>query len=132
MTRSASPIGRSLNKSPAKSTRCRRTDHSYGFALSRSRFAPVCADSVASQRFYCWRSHPSSARRGIRSLAIHSHLDRPPLQLEHHYFPPSPSGRGQGEVSGFAIDLRPTLFSSQSCGFLQIIEPYHPMRKEIQ
>ena len=36
--------------SPAKSSRCRRTDH------------PVCADSVASQRFYCWRSHPSSVR----------------------------------------------------------------------
>src|SRR5438034_8789810 len=26
-----------------------RTDHYYGFALSRSRFAPVCAASVASQ-----------------------------------------------------------------------------------
>src|SRR5438128_10661336 len=26
-----------------------RTDHSYGFALSRSRFAPACAPSVASQ-----------------------------------------------------------------------------------
>src|SRR5262245_46387664 len=29
----------------------RRTDHYYGFALSRSRLAPVCGASVASQLF---------------------------------------------------------------------------------
>src|SRR6059036_3399895 len=28
-----------------------RTDHYYGFALSRSRFAPVCAAFVASRHF---------------------------------------------------------------------------------
>src|SRR5881628_2281188 len=28
-----------------------RTDHYYGFALLRSRFAPVCASSVASRHF---------------------------------------------------------------------------------
>jgi len=29
-----------------------RTDHYYGFALSRSRFAPVCAAFVASRHFF--------------------------------------------------------------------------------
>ena len=49
--------GRDINKNVAKpplkertgwsdrrNVALRRTDHSYGFALSRSRFAPVCAE----------------------------------------------------------------------------------------
>ena len=35
-----------------------RTDHYYGFALSRSRFAPVCAAFVASQHFLDGASTP--------------------------------------------------------------------------
>src|SRR6059036_1432922 len=35
-----------------------RTDHYYGFALSRSRFAPVCAASVASQHLLDGASTP--------------------------------------------------------------------------
>src|SRR6058998_1351274 len=37
--------------SSAPASKASRTDHYYGFALSRSRFAPVCAAFVASRHF---------------------------------------------------------------------------------
>src|SRR5207302_953972 len=51
--------------SSAKSRTC-RSDHYYGFALSRSRFAPVCAAFGGFAPSYWWRILPSSARRGMR------------------------------------------------------------------
>src|SRR5436853_6152478 len=51
--------------SSAKSRTC-RSDHYYGFALSRSRFAPVCAAFGGFASSYWWRIHPCSARRGRR------------------------------------------------------------------
>ena len=51
--------------SSAKSRTC-RSDHYYGFALSRSRFAPVCAAFGGFAPSYWWRILPSSARRGMQ------------------------------------------------------------------
>src|SRR5215831_18331757 len=41
------------------------TNRHYCFALSGSRFAPVCATKEASRRFYFWTSHPALERRGV-------------------------------------------------------------------
>src|SRR5215813_12093113 len=43
----------------------RRTDHPYGFALSRSRFAPVCGFFGGFATFINAAAFPSSAGRGI-------------------------------------------------------------------
>jgi len=50
-----------------------RTDHYYGFALSRSRFAPVCAAFVASRHFLDGAATLEASRYRARA-------PRPPLR----------------------------------------------------
>src|SRR5438034_1267680 len=50
-----------------------RTDHYYGFALSRSRFAPVCAAPVASRYFFDGAASLEASRYRARA-------PRPPLR----------------------------------------------------
>jgi len=45
------PICRGRGGQFGTPSKASRTDHYYGFALSRSRFAPVCASFVASRHF---------------------------------------------------------------------------------
>src|SRR5215467_14224411 len=49
-----------------------RTDHYYGFALSRSRFAPVCGALVASQ-LRLMPQLPLLCEEGNTPTPIHSH-----------------------------------------------------------
>src|SRR5215471_4856520 len=50
------------------------------FALSRSRFAPVCGNSVASRYLIYAASSPPFQGGECRLIPIHSHLHRAPLQ----------------------------------------------------
>src|SRR6516225_11076288 len=63
----------------------RRTDHIYGFALSRSRFAPVCADKGGFAIFLDRASTPPFHGGEYTRPNIHSHLLRPALL---HQVPP--------------------------------------------
>src|SRR5207249_11861907 len=52
-----------------------RTDHYYGFALSRSRFAPVCAAFVASRHFFDGAATPPLRGGGYDAFKFDPHVN---------------------------------------------------------
>src|SRR5881275_1134486 len=67
-----------------------RTDHYYGFALSRSRFAPVCASFVASR-------HILDGAASFEASPYRARAPRPPLRGgEYDAFKFRPNGNSVG------------------------------------
>src|SRR5206468_9852737 len=67
------PICRGRGGQFGTPSKASRTDHYYGFALSRSRFAPVCAAFVASRHFLDGAASLEASRYRARA-------PRPPLR----------------------------------------------------